>query len=171
MSMLTVVPRVKDAIECSSLCSRTSLDIRIDTFLDVVNSFCIVLHSNSMCGLWLVLRREWLWLGAYVFGEVNSNRRRCLTRFPPSFEQEVFPSAGCVVSLVDRLVHRSEVIAIEGKSYRLKGRCRVRVFSGRSWVALHRQHRVTLADPLASNRLLRIKIRRRTITEASLTGM
>ena len=34
--------------------------------------------------------------------------------------QEVFPSAGCVVSLVDRLVHRSEVIAIEGKSYRLK---------------------------------------------------
>src|ERR1700694_257257 len=34
--------------------------------------------------------------------------------------QEVFPSAGCVVSLVDRLVPRSEVIAIEGKSYRLK---------------------------------------------------
>jgi DNA replication protein DnaC len=34
--------------------------------------------------------------------------------------QEVFPSAGCVVSLVDRLVHRSEVIAIEGESYRLK---------------------------------------------------
>jgi DNA replication protein DnaC len=34
--------------------------------------------------------------------------------------QEVFPSAGRVVSLVDRLVHRSEVIAIEGKSYRLK---------------------------------------------------
>jgi DNA replication protein DnaC len=34
--------------------------------------------------------------------------------------QEVFPSAGCVVSLVDRLVHRSEIIPIEGKSYRLK---------------------------------------------------
>jgi DNA replication protein DnaC len=33
---------------------------------------------------------------------------------------EVFPNAGCVVSLVDRLVHRSEVIAIEGESYRLK---------------------------------------------------
>ncbi len=33
---------------------------------------------------------------------------------------EVFPSAGCIVSLADRLVHRSEVIAIEGKSYRLK---------------------------------------------------
>ena len=34
--------------------------------------------------------------------------------------QDVFPNAACVVSLIDRLVHRSEVIAIEGKSYRLK---------------------------------------------------
>jgi DNA replication protein DnaC len=34
--------------------------------------------------------------------------------------QEVFPNAACVVSLVDRLVHRSEIIAIEGKSYRLR---------------------------------------------------
>jgi DNA replication protein DnaC len=34
--------------------------------------------------------------------------------------QEVFPNAACVVSLVDRLIHRSEVIAIDGKSYRLK---------------------------------------------------
>lgn len=33
---------------------------------------------------------------------------------------EVFPNAACVVSLVDRLVHNSEVIAIEGASYRLK---------------------------------------------------
>jgi DNA replication protein DnaC len=33
---------------------------------------------------------------------------------------EVFPNAACVVSLVDRLLHNSEVIAIEGESYRLK---------------------------------------------------
>lgn len=33
---------------------------------------------------------------------------------------EVFPNASCVVTLVDRLVHRSEVVAIEGASYRLK---------------------------------------------------
>jgi DNA replication protein DnaC len=33
---------------------------------------------------------------------------------------EVFPNATCVVTLVDRLVHRSEVVAIEGNSYRLK---------------------------------------------------
>ncbi len=33
---------------------------------------------------------------------------------------EVFPNAACVVSLVDRLVHHAEVIAIEGEPYRLK---------------------------------------------------
>jgi DNA replication protein DnaC len=33
---------------------------------------------------------------------------------------EVFPNAACVVSLIDRLVHHSEVIGIEGESYRLK---------------------------------------------------
>lgn len=33
---------------------------------------------------------------------------------------EVFPNATCVVTLVDRLVHRCEVVAIEGGSYRLK---------------------------------------------------
>jgi DNA replication protein DnaC len=34
--------------------------------------------------------------------------------------KEVFPNAACVVSLIDRLVHRCEVVAIEGESYRLK---------------------------------------------------
>ena len=33
---------------------------------------------------------------------------------------EVFPSAACVVSLVDRLLHNAEVIAIDADSYRLK---------------------------------------------------
>jgi DNA replication protein DnaC len=33
---------------------------------------------------------------------------------------EVFPNAACVVSLVDRLVHRCEVVAIDGESYRRK---------------------------------------------------
>lgn len=32
----------------------------------------------------------------------------------------MFPNAACMVSLVDRLVHRAEVISIEGESYRLK---------------------------------------------------
>lgn len=33
---------------------------------------------------------------------------------------EVFPHAACTVTLVDRLVHRSEVLEIDGDSYRLK---------------------------------------------------
>ncbi|MGY6258837.1 IS21-like element helper ATPase IstB [Paraburkholderia caledonica] len=42
------------------------------------------------------------------------------TNKPFSEWSEVFPNAACVVSLVDRLVHRAEVISIEGESYRLK---------------------------------------------------
>ena len=33
---------------------------------------------------------------------------------------EVFPNAACVVSLVDRLMHRAEVVRIDGTSYRQK---------------------------------------------------
>ena len=33
---------------------------------------------------------------------------------------EVFPNAACVVSIVDRLVHHSEIVVIEGESYRMK---------------------------------------------------
>jgi len=33
---------------------------------------------------------------------------------------EVFPNAACVVSLIDRLVHRCEIIELDGQSYRLK---------------------------------------------------
>ena len=33
---------------------------------------------------------------------------------------DVFPNASCVVSLIDRLVHHSQIISIEGDSYRMK---------------------------------------------------
>ena len=33
---------------------------------------------------------------------------------------EVFPNAACVVSLIDRLIQHSQIIAIEGDSYRMK---------------------------------------------------
>ncbi len=33
---------------------------------------------------------------------------------------EVFPNAACVVSIVDRLIHHSEIIVLEGESYRIK---------------------------------------------------
>jgi DNA replication protein DnaC len=32
----------------------------------------------------------------------------------------IFPSAACVVSMIDRLIHRSEIILIEAESFRLK---------------------------------------------------
>lgn len=33
---------------------------------------------------------------------------------------QVFPNAACVVALIDRLVHKAEIVSIEGESYRLK---------------------------------------------------
>jgi DNA replication protein DnaC len=33
---------------------------------------------------------------------------------------QVFPNAACVVTIIDRLVHKAEILTIEGESYRLK---------------------------------------------------
>jgi DNA replication protein DnaC len=42
------------------------------------------------------------------------------TNKPFSEWGEIFPNASCVVSLIDRLVHNSEIINIEAESYRFK---------------------------------------------------
>ena len=42
------------------------------------------------------------------------------TNRPFSEWGEVFPNAACVVSLIDRLIHHAEIIAIDAESYRLK---------------------------------------------------
>jgi len=42
------------------------------------------------------------------------------TNKPFSEWGEVFPNASCVVSLVDRLVHKAEILQFDGESYRLK---------------------------------------------------
>ena len=42
------------------------------------------------------------------------------TNKPFSEWAEVFSSAACVVTLVDRLIHRSEIVQLDGESYRLK---------------------------------------------------
>ena len=49
-------------------------------------------------------------------------RRRFASR---QVRGEVFPNAACVVSLVDRLMHRAEVVRIEGESYRANDWLRV----------------------------------------------
>jgi DNA replication protein DnaC len=49
------------------------------------------------------------------------HRATVLTTNKPFGEwNEVFPNAACVVTLVDRLVHRSEILTLAGDSYRLK---------------------------------------------------
>jgi len=59
-----------------------------------------------------------------LFEVVNrryENKPTVITTNKPFTEwQEVFPNASCVVSLVDRLVHHSEIFVIEGDSYRVK---------------------------------------------------
>ena len=42
------------------------------------------------------------------------------TNKPFSEWAEVFSSAACVVTLVDRLIHRSEIVQLDGESYRLR---------------------------------------------------
>jgi DNA replication protein DnaC len=49
------------------------------------------------------------------------NKSTVITTNRPFKEwSEVFPNAACVVSLIDRLVHRCELVSIQGESYRLK---------------------------------------------------
>jgi DNA replication protein DnaC len=51
----------------------------------------------------------------------NEGRPILLTTNKPFAEwADVFPNAGCVVTLVDRLIHRSEILSLEGDSYRLR---------------------------------------------------
>jgi DNA replication protein DnaC len=62
---------------------------------------------------------------ADLFFEVINRRymqkSTILTTNKPFAEwSEVFPNATCVVTLVDRLVHRAEIVPIEGDSYRRK---------------------------------------------------
>jgi DNA replication protein DnaC len=42
------------------------------------------------------------------------------TNKPFSEWNEIFPNASCVVSLIDRLVHNSEIVSVEAESFRLK---------------------------------------------------
>lgn len=51
----------------------------------------------------------------------QSRKSIVLTTNKPFAEwPSVFPNAACVVTLVDRLIHRAEILPIDGDSYRLK---------------------------------------------------
>jgi len=50
-----------------------------------------------------------------------AQRSTLITTNKPFAEwNEVFPSATCVVTLIDRLVHHAEIVHLDGESYRLK---------------------------------------------------
>jgi len=59
-----------------------------------------------------------------LFEIINRRYEQCstvvTTNRPFGEWSEIFPNAACVVSLIDRLVHHSEIILIEGDSYRMK---------------------------------------------------
>jgi DNA replication protein DnaC len=62
---------------------------------------------------------------ADLFFEVVSRRYQhrpivLSTNKPFGEWNEVFPNAACVVMLIDRLIHRAEIVELEGQSYRLK---------------------------------------------------
>lgn len=62
---------------------------------------------------------------ADLFFEVISRRYQqrpivLSTNKPFGEWNEVFPNAACVVTLIDRLIHRAEIVELEGQSYRLK---------------------------------------------------
>ena len=45
----------------------------------------------------------------------------CITTNKPIPDwRDIFPNATCVVSIVDRLLHHSEILTIDGDSFRLK---------------------------------------------------
>ena len=53
-------------------------------------------------------------------GDIEKKSTLVTTNKPFSEWAEIFPNASCVVSLVDRSVHHSEIISIEAGSFRLK---------------------------------------------------
>lgn len=56
-----------------------------------------------------------------VISQRYEKKSTCITTNKPFPEwREIFPNATCVVSIIDRLIHHSEILNIEGDSYRLK---------------------------------------------------
>jgi len=56
-----------------------------------------------------------------VVSRRHENKSIILTTNKPFAEwNEIFPNSSCVTALVDRLVHRAQIIKIEGESYRAK---------------------------------------------------
>lgn len=56
-----------------------------------------------------------------IISQRYEKKSTCITTNKPFSEwRDIFPNASCVVSIIDRLVHHSEILNIEGDSFRLK---------------------------------------------------
>lgn len=56
-----------------------------------------------------------------IISQRYEKKSTCITTNKQFSEwSEIFPSATCVVSIIDRLIHHSEILNIEGESFRLK---------------------------------------------------
>lgn len=56
-----------------------------------------------------------------VIAQRYEKKSTCITTNRPFSEwSEIFPNATCVVSIIDRLIHHSEILNIEGESFRFK---------------------------------------------------
>ena len=56
-----------------------------------------------------------------VVSQRYEKKSTCITTNKPIPDwRDIFPNATCVVSIVDRLLHHSEILTIEGDSFRLK---------------------------------------------------
>ena len=75
------------------------------------------MHISGFCGR----KDSWKTKPATVDSQIYANgmQRATLLTTNKAFGEwnEVFPNAACVVSLIDRLVHHSEIIAIEGMKW------------------------------------------------------
>lgn len=56
-----------------------------------------------------------------VIAQRYEKKSTCITTNRPFAEwSEIFPNATCVVSIIDRLIHHSEILNIDGESFRFK---------------------------------------------------
>ena len=59
-----------------------------------------------------------------VIAQRYEKKSTCITTNRAFSEwSEIFPNATCVVSIIDRLIHHSEILNIEGESFRFKEAC------------------------------------------------
>jgi len=100
--------------ELASLDSDTALRRRIKHYIKpallVIDEVGYLSYSNRFADLFFE-----------IISQRYENKSTLITTNKAFTEwHEIFPNAACVVSIIDRLVHHSEIVSIDAESYRLK---------------------------------------------------